>query len=71
MNDPHGASASGQAERGGAAGVGAASAPSQGTEHMLASSLRRRASSPVNLDRFLRGGREKQRLVSLQRQLGE
>jgi hypothetical protein len=41
-----------------------------GMEQMLPSSLRRRASSPVNIDASERGARDQQRLATLAKQLG-
>jgi len=39
-------------------------------EQMLPSSLRRRPSSPVNIDATERGTRDRQRLATLAKQLG-
>jgi hypothetical protein len=39
-------------------------------EQMLPSSLRRRPSSPVNIDASERGARDQQRLATLAKQLG-
>ena len=41
-----------------------------GMEQMLPSSLRRRPSSPVNIDTGERGTRDRQRLATLAKQLG-
>jgi hypothetical protein len=41
-----------------------------GMEQMLPSSLRRRPSSPVNIDANERGTRDRQRLATLAKQLG-
>jgi len=41
-----------------------------GMEQMLPSSLRRRPSSPVNIDATERGARDRQRLATLAKQLG-
>ena len=41
-----------------------------GIEQMLPSSLRRRPSSPVNIDTGERGTRDRQRLATLTKQLG-
>ena len=51
--------------------AGTGSSGGMGVEQMLQSSLRRRASSPVNLDRGLRVVKEKVRLAVLHEQLGE
>jgi hypothetical protein len=40
-------------------------------EQMLPSSLRRRPSSPVNIDASERGARDRQRLATLAKQLGK
>lgn len=49
---------------------GAGASGTLGVEQMLQSSLRRRASSPVNLDRGLHVVKEKVRLAVLHEQLG-
>lgn len=50
---------------------GAGTSGTLGVEQMLPSSLRRRASSPVNLDRGLHVVKEKVRLAVLHEQLGK